>query len=473
VNPYEGCIEDFLGPDILGNPVVRNSKISPELNAELDKAIEVMCSKSAGGPDGLFLQKFCKKYWHIFRNPLCAYAKTCIDKGNLTPSFLTASIKLIPKKGDRSNIKNWCPISLLNVLYKVVSKALNNRLKKVAGTVITRSQKGFCDKKYIQECLINICETINHGNTNNIPSFCLALDQSKAFDSVDHSFMREVYRFFGFGNKFIDILTVLTTGRNAAIILDDGSLSEPFPLDGGHTQGNAPSPLLFNFCQQILIFKIEFCPSILPVSLSRFEMAEDRAPPVVPPASEGEEAPAPVPAAPPAQATAAADDPAVRAGEPGNTVIKDNKVEAFADDATVLGQAKAEAVIAIKAILKDFYRISGLQCSLDKSTIMFFGTGNNAAPEWAAELGFPIVKTSHILGCTIDISLLGLWEHFEKTIKNIRNIKLFWTRFNLSLPGRLGIAKSLMLAQLAYLRCIIEPTRFQLDTIRTLLLREG
>jgi hypothetical protein len=49
VNPYAGCIEDFLGPDILNNPVVRNSKISPELNAEmenhftvqeLDKAIE-------------------------------------------------------------------------------------------------------------------------------------------------------------------------------------------------------------------------------------------------------------------------------------------------------------------------------------------------------------------------------------------------------------------------------------------------
>jgi hypothetical protein len=180
-----------------------------------------MRNNSAGGPDGLSV-KFVKKFWKFFRVPLCRYFDRCMDTGELTYNFSTASIKLIPKKGDISNLKNWRPISLLNVLYKIGAKAINNRLKRASTFFISRSQKGFVDKRFIQECLINISETVNFAENNRIKSFCLALDQAKAFDSLNHEFMTDVYKFFGFGQNFIKMLNTMTTGRTANIIFDDG-----------------------------------------------------------------------------------------------------------------------------------------------------------------------------------------------------------------------------------------------------------
>jgi hypothetical protein len=71
VNPYAGCIEEFLGPEVLDQNKVRAAKIPQNLrrdfelplsSAELDKAVTGLKSNSAGGPDGLSV-KFVKKYW--------------------------------------------------------------------------------------------------------------------------------------------------------------------------------------------------------------------------------------------------------------------------------------------------------------------------------------------------------------------------------------------------------------------------
>jgi hypothetical protein len=153
-----------------------------------------MRNNSAGGPDGLSV-KFIKKFWYCFRGPLKKYVSFCVQKGSFSHTFATAAIKLIPKKGEANKIKNWRPISLLNVLYKVAAKAINNRLKKVAPYCLSRSQKGFVDKRYIQECLINIVEAVNFAEKTKTAAFCLAIDQSKAFDSVSHEFLKDVYRF--------------------------------------------------------------------------------------------------------------------------------------------------------------------------------------------------------------------------------------------------------------------------------------
>ncbi|MFO0002522.1 MAG: reverse transcriptase domain-containing protein, partial [bacterium] len=87
----------------------------------------------------------------------------------LNPSFRTASIKLIPKKGDTTRLKNWRPISLLSCLYKVTSRALNNRLKVASGFIFSRAQKGFTKNIHIQEVLINVIEMIAHCNEYQIP----------------------------------------------------------------------------------------------------------------------------------------------------------------------------------------------------------------------------------------------------------------------------------------------------------------
>jgi hypothetical protein len=199
---------------------------------ELDKALDKMKSNTAGGPDGIGVPVY-KKFWYLLRSALLEYCKAMLDAGNMSESFLTAAIKLIPKKGDTSQIKNWRPISLLNVGYKIISKAINNRLKKISETILSRAQKGFTNKKILQECLFNIGEFISHCNQEGIESFVLAIDQAKAFDTVNHAFVFEVYKFFGLPERFIDLLRITTMGRNARIQLDNGKFSKPIPLKTG------------------------------------------------------------------------------------------------------------------------------------------------------------------------------------------------------------------------------------------------
>jgi hypothetical protein len=200
------CIRELLGPDILNSGLVRDSIISEATATQLETPLSIdeldrsaaQGNRSASGMDGLS-NCFIKKFWHVLRKPLHRYTVHAVRTGKLSRSFKTASIKLIPKKGDCTKLKNWRPISLLSYLYKVISSALNNRLKKVSSTIFSRSQKGFTKDQYIQEVLINVIEMIAHCREYNIPGAILSIDQSKAFDSMSHLYMHSVYEFFGFG----------------------------------------------------------------------------------------------------------------------------------------------------------------------------------------------------------------------------------------------------------------------------------
>ncbi len=84
-------------------------------------------------------------------------------------------------------------------MYKIISRAVNNRLNKIVNRVCSRAQKGFNNQRYTQECLINVMETIAHCNTNGINGAVVAVDMAKAFDTLSHNFLREVFKFFNFG----------------------------------------------------------------------------------------------------------------------------------------------------------------------------------------------------------------------------------------------------------------------------------
>jgi hypothetical protein len=88
-------------------------------------------------------------------------------------------------------------------MYKIISRAINERLKGIVNRVCSRAQKGYNDKRYGQEVLINVCETISHCRKNSIRGAVLAVDMAKAFDTLDHGFIQQVYKFFGLGKNII------------------------------------------------------------------------------------------------------------------------------------------------------------------------------------------------------------------------------------------------------------------------------
>jgi hypothetical protein len=128
---------------------------------ELDESLRKSNFKLAPGRDG-YSNCFIRDFWHIFRKPLYDVAKHGLNNADLPDFFMSADIKLIPKKDDGSSIKNWRPISLLSNFYKIISCAINNRLKKIAPRILSRAQKGFVPGKYMHEVIINTEERLKY-----------------------------------------------------------------------------------------------------------------------------------------------------------------------------------------------------------------------------------------------------------------------------------------------------------------------
>ncbi len=429
-------IEEFLGPEILAKPHVINSKVPQNLAKnfeqalslhELDQSISECNTHTSPGIDGVNFA-FLKNFWNLLRTPLKQYADYCFANGTLTQNFKTAAIRLIPKKGDTRNIKNWRPISLLNCSYKIISRVINNRLKTVADKLLGRAQKGFNPARQIHEVLINIIETISTSNSLNIPTAILSLDQEKAFDSIDHNYIRKVLIFFGFGPNFTRMLTTITTGRNASIILPSGTHSQQIELERGNTQGDCPSPLIFNLCNQILLFKLEHDQAIRK-SAVHFTL------------------------------------PVTQYNPDQNNQYESNretgKVDAFADDATCISDPSIESLTAIKNNLVQFSRISGLKCNLQKTFLMITGT-NGQITDGLDNLGFTIVDKINLLGFELTSDLIDLEKNFNRAAQKMISIVNFWSRFRLSIPGRINVAKTFLYAQIGYFASILTPQKEQL-----------
>ena len=67
------------------------------------------------------------------------------------------------------NLKNWRPISLLNVLYKLASAVISNRLKKVLDNIINENQKGFIAGRFLGENVRLIYDVLFESKKQNLP----------------------------------------------------------------------------------------------------------------------------------------------------------------------------------------------------------------------------------------------------------------------------------------------------------------
>jgi hypothetical protein len=439
---YNQCIEDFLGEEILNNPVITNSKLTVQEQADLDRPLTIEeldeslkhCNpKSAPGADG-FSNKLIKLCWNFLRIPLFNYANYCFSKGILTPNFRSACIRLIPKKGDSSQLKNWRPISLLSNLYKIVSRAINTRLNKVVNRICSQAQKGYNNKRYVQEVLINVCETIAHCKNRNIRGSVLAVDMAKAFDSLNHDFIKSVLKFFGFGNTIMKWISLLGIKRRACIIMDSGKNSSFFDIETGSAQGDNPSPNLFNFFEQILIFKLELDKGVARI-------------------------PRPVP-------VGIIPGGGVYSAE-SNRETDIN--ESLADDNTVLSVIDRNSLLTIKYILTQFADISGLQCNFDKTTLLPIFPVSDQELEWITEAGFTISPLLKLLGAEITSNYEEITRNFDRIHEKIVSLINYWSRFKLSLPGRIAISKTFLVSQINYLGCIFKPSDAQLGNIQAII----
>ena len=146
--------------------------------------------------------------------------------------------------------KNYRPIALLNVIYKIFSKLLADKMKLELANIISIDQ--FCmPKRYIGDLIMFIQTLINNPDNSDMHRFLALLDFEKAFDSVNHEFTFKAMEAFGIPAEFIK-LTRLGFHQTSACCIINGKHTKYFDLPGGGRQGDNLYPLIFAIVMQVL-----------------------------------------------------------------------------------------------------------------------------------------------------------------------------------------------------------------------------
>ena len=241
--------DDSCFKTISSNLPKLNSEDSQSLDArltleEIDTAIVHLENNKSPGLDGLS-SEFYQIFWSTLKHDYLSVLNHAISSGTLPHSFRRAVITLIPKKGDLADIANWRPVSLLNNDYKIFAKVLANRLKLSIGQIIHEDQSYCVPGRTIYDNLNLIRDVINFANNNNSQLAIINLDQRKAFDNVDHTYLFNTMKSMGFGDFFISCIKLLYNDAEGLIKVC-GSLTAPFPIEKGIRQGCPLSGLLYS-----------------------------------------------------------------------------------------------------------------------------------------------------------------------------------------------------------------------------------
>lgn len=159
---------------------------------------------------------------------------------------------MILKKFGTNEMKDYRPISCCNVIYKVVSKIIANRLKKILLDLISLNQSAFIKDRLHIENLLLATEFVKDYHKDLVSSHCaIKIDISKAFDSVQWDFLLNTLTAINFPARFVHWIQLCVTTASFSVQVN-GELASFFKSERGERQGCSLSPYLFVICMNVL-----------------------------------------------------------------------------------------------------------------------------------------------------------------------------------------------------------------------------
>ena len=225
------------------NKISINKKLSNEhfrlceVEISLDEIIEAINSQQnnkSPGNDGLTAE-----FYKHFSNELAPILLEVYDSwkqlGIIGISSRTGIILVIYKKGDKKDIANYRPISLLNLDYKIFTTILKNRMQQTLENIIGQNQTAAIKNRTILHTLSTIRDIIYVSNKLNKNLSVISLAFLKAFDRLGWDFIYLALEKFGYGENFIHLIKVCYNNIQSKIKIN-GLLSDPFTLSRGVRQ---------------------------------------------------------------------------------------------------------------------------------------------------------------------------------------------------------------------------------------------
>ena len=391
-------------------PEMLSSALDEPINLdEMDAVVGKLKNNKSPGWDGLTAE-FYKHFWDDLKLILFHSYLESINNQHLSPSQRIGVITLLPKPKpppDLVYLKNWRPITLLNVDYKIFTHTIKNRFINAIPTVISRVQSGFQSGKSTSDNLILMCLVLDHFNNNSDmeEGLLVQVDFEKAFDSVDHTFLFKTLEKMGFG-PYLTLLVKIAFQGCMSYLNINSHLSAPVYLGRGLHQGSPLSPILFLLIAQVFSSKLEHNSNIRGIKIN------------------------------------------------GINIL----LSLFADDTDIFLEATGSSVDEVMKEIRNFGLVSGCKSNMDKTLCIPLGAAKhntNLLSHIRNFYGETFIDSSFTaLGIDFDNSS-SLQEisdlNFSNKLNKAKSRAKFWKSRDLTLFGRVTIIKSILMAQFVYI----------------------
>jgi len=147
-------------------------------------------------------------------------------------SLNTSFVALIPKQHNAQTLERYRPIALCNVVYKIISKVVANKLKPLLPMLIFGEQTGYVEGRQILDNIIQAHEVVHSLTCTKRAGMIMQLDIAKAYDKVNWIYIKKVLTAFGFDHNWVRWVMALVTSSSFSILVN-GSPSKFFILSRG------------------------------------------------------------------------------------------------------------------------------------------------------------------------------------------------------------------------------------------------
>jgi hypothetical protein len=216
---------------------------SPCTKEELLEVIKGFKKEKSPGPDGWSVELYLH-FFDLMWQDLLDVVEDARIRGKVNSQLNNTFIVLIPKSNLPRQFKDFRPISLCNLCYKIISKIIARRLRPFLSRALSEEQLGFLKGRQILDAVGVAQECIHSIKTKKLKAILLKLDLKKAFDCINWNFLHLILIQSGFGTITTNWILGCISSATLAILIN-GEATKVFHCERGLRQGCPLSPLTF------------------------------------------------------------------------------------------------------------------------------------------------------------------------------------------------------------------------------------